>query len=130
MLENGDVKDDALNEEEEIKEEKKNPMYEEFDFKAFWKKNKYKILAGCVGLGYLVLNAKIKTTYGYIDKKYNKLDNKIGEYMNSEIVPKITQLHRDTEDLFDNSTIVKNDINNLATHTGYQGKLGVNHVFE
>lgn len=115
-------------EEETIKEETK--VEEKFDLKAFWSKYKYKILAGCVGLGYLALNAKINAMNARITASYNKIDNKIGDYMNSEIVPKMNQLHKDSDDLFENCAILKNDINNLATHTGYQGQLGVNRTFE
>ena len=103
--------------EEEAKvfmEEKKK----ESKVKTFWEKHGTKIMAAAIIIGYIKLSNKIDAVNMRSKKAFEASKNVINA--NCDI------MDENFGKCWKNFDILKNDLNNLATHGGYQGQLGVN----
>lgn len=92
------------------------------DVKCFWEKRKYDIIvAGTLLMGFLI-NKKIDRLSRNSDYKFKQIKG----WFNNDVSPHMEWTHENIDRAFDNFSIIRNDLNNLATSIGYQGKLGVN----
>lgn len=108
-------------EDEDMKEINVKEITNE-DVKSFWEKHKDKIIIGGTLLIGFLLNRKINKLSANSDYKFKQIKG----WFNNDVSPHMEWTHENIDRAFDNFGIIRNDLNNLATTIGYQGKLGVN----